>query len=393
MIAPNESFDPVAFRRCLHQYPELSHCEHRTAEMINQQLRQFGLTPRTGLGGHGTVVEFDSGKPGKTSLFRADFDALPIQEQADRPYASRQAGVMHACGHDGHTASLMAVAKHLSEHPPQSGRVLLLFQPAEETGAGAAAMLQDPWLAEQHIDSVFAYHNLPGYPLNTVLIKPNSFACASTGVTIELFGKTSHAAKPEDGLPPTAAMINTIELIQRLPLQFPEVFALTTVVHASLGETTNGEAAFGTAPGYAKVLATLRSDDSQTLVAMKSLIEQQISALCATEQLRSEISWQEWFNAAVNSQQHCQQVIEQARSLDLPVERLKEPMRWSEDMAEFLAQWPGALFCLGSGEHHPQLHNPDYDFPDTLIDTACNLFRALINDIHCGTHQAEHEGQ
>ncbi|MGR5140180.1 amidohydrolase [Photobacterium sp. DNB23_23_1] len=382
MITPIDSFDPINFRHFLHQYPELSHHERQTADVINQQLRQFGLVPKADLGGHGIVVEFDSKNPGETSLFRADFDALPIHENACHHYASRHSGIMHACGHDGHTASLMMVAKYLCTHPPVTGRVLLLFQPAEETGSGATAMLQEPWLAQQHIDNVFAYHNLPGYPLNTVVIKPNTFACASTGVSIELFGKTSHAAKPENGVAPTYAMMETIKLIQQLPEQFPDVFALTTVVHASLGETAQGKATFGTAPGYAKVLATLRSDSSETLLMMKSLIEQQIATQCQQEQLGLKVSWQEWFNAAVNSQPHCQQVIHQARGLGLPVNIVEEPMRWSEDVAEFLAKWPGAMFCLGSGEQHPQLHNPDYDFPDALIATASQLFCALIEEKH-----------
>ncbi|MBY5945250.1 amidohydrolase [Photobacterium rosenbergii] len=382
MITPIESFDPISFRRYLHQYPELSHHERQTADIIVQQLRQFGLSPRTDIGGHGIVVEFDSGQPGETSLLRADFDALPIHEQANHAHISCHKGVMHACGHDGHTASLMMVAKRLAEHPPLSGRVLLVFQPAEETGAGAAAMLIEPWLANQHIDNVFAYHNLPGYPLNTVVIKPGTFACASTGVSIELFGKTSHAAKPENGIAPTLAMTEVIKLLQTLPEQFSGVFTLTTVVHASLGETVNGEAAFGTAPGYAKVLATLRSENTQTLIAMKSLIEQQISTLCEKEKLQYEVSWPEWFNATVNSPLHCQQVITQAKSLGLPIERIDEPMRWSEDMAEFLAKWPGALFCIGSGQEHPQLHNPDYDFPDALIATASQLFCALVKGKH-----------
>ena len=382
MISPIESFDPINFRRYLHQYPELSHHERQSADFIAQQLRQFGLSPKTELGGHGIVVEFDSGKPGETSLFRADFDALPIQEQANHKHISCHEGIMHACGHDGHTASLMMVAKHLVTHPPLSGRVLLLFQPAEETGAGAASMLQEPWLTNQTVDHTYAYHNLPGYPLDTLVIKPGTFACASTGVTIELFGKTSHAAKPENGVAPTLAMTEVIKLLQTLPDQFAGVFTLTTVVHASLGETVNGEAAFGTAPGYAKVLATLRSENTQTLLAMKSLVEQQICTLCEKEKLQYEVSWQEWFNAAVNSPLHCQQVINRAQALGLPIELIDEPMRWSEDMAEFLTKWPGALFCIGSGEAHPQLHNPDYDFPDALIATASRLFCALIEENH-----------
>ncbi|MGR2770198.1 amidohydrolase [Photobacterium ganghwense] len=374
---PTQNFDPILFRRTLHQFPELSGKEQTTAQRIISQLNAFGLTPRTNIGGHGIVCEIRGTRPGETTLLRADFDALPIVEKSDHAHCSQHPGVMHACGHDGHTASMMAVARHLASHPPVSGSVLLLFQPAEETGTGAADMLRDPWLAGQAVNNVFAYHNLPGYPLNTVITRPETFACASTGVTITLEGKTSHAAKPENGINPTNTLIALMQELQQLPTRFPDVFSLVTIIHATLGEP-----AFGTAPGDAQLLATLRSEQSDVLKAMQRAVEAATQTYSEQTGLRYQVSWQESFNAAVNTHHHNELVQRAASELGLPVYQLQEPMRWSEDVAEFLACWPGALFCVGSGESHPQLHNPDYDFPDALIETASTLFLHLIEMLH-----------
>ncbi len=157
------SFDPVQFRQHLHQYPELSNRESITAETITTQLTAFGLRPVTEIGGYGIVVEFDSGQAGDTTLFRADFDALPITEIAEHNHSSKHTGVMHACGHDGHCTSLLMLAQQLTHTPPQKGRIILLFQPAEENGTGAQAMLEHPWFQQQKVDQVFAFHNLPVY--------------------------------------------------------------------------------------------------------------------------------------------------------------------------------------------------------------------------------------
>lgn len=376
-------FDPVLFRQQLHRFPELSGQEHSTANAIARQLQAFGLSPKTAVtasNGVGIVCEINSGKPGSTTLLRADFDALPIEETASHDHISCHCGVMHACGHDGHTASLMTVAHQLSLTPPSSGRVLLLFQPAEETGTGAADMLGNRWLAEQLVDQTFAYHNLPGYPRHSVITKPGNFACASTGVSIELIGKTSHAARPENGINPTQAMVALISFLQQLPKQFSPVFSLVTVVHAKLGES-----AFGTSPGYAKIEATLRSEETDTLAAMQRAITAELKHQCEQHQLESTLNWQESFRAVVNAVHQTEQVLAAAQDLGLKTVVLEEPMRWSEDMAEFLATWPGNMFCLGSGESHPELHNPDFDFPDPLIDTASRMFLRLIDTIHNGS--------
>jgi amidohydrolase len=370
-------FKAESFRKQLHKYPELSGHEINTAFNIAQQLRQFGLNPQEGIGGHGVICTVSGEQDGELTLLRADFDALPIQEKATHSHVSVNHGIMHACGHDGHTASLLAVAEKLAVTPPKHGKVILLFQPAEETGVGASAMLNSAELKQLKIDNVFAYHNLPGQPLHEVVIKNNTFACASTGVSIELEGKTSHAAYPENGLNPAKAMIEILQFLEGLSSQYTQNFALVTIVSAQLGEE-----AFGVSAGRARIMATLRSDSNSTFQAMQSKIRLKLEEVEKLSGLGVEHSWHEPFNAAVNSSAHVDIVRTQAKQLGFEVNELREPMRWSEDFSEFLIHYPGALFCIGSGESHPELHNPDYDFPDEIIETASTLFMSIVKQIH-----------
>ncbi|WP_051415931.1 amidohydrolase [Salinivibrio socompensis] len=375
MMAIN--FDPVRLRRTLHQHPELSNQEAQSARAIAAQLRQFGFHPVTDVGGHGILVTIQGAAPGPTTLLRADFDALPIHERTQLDYASCHDGVMHACGHDGHTAALLAVAAELSQTPPKQGTVILAFQPAEETGEGAARMCQAPELANAQIDNVYAFHNLPGFAQHQIVVRPSTFACASTGVAIKLHGKTSHAAYPERGVSPACAMSDVMRMLTQLPDAYPSTFSLVTLVHAQLGDP-----AFGVAPGEATVMATLRSDDNATFHAMQTRLVDKVNAIADQAGLTVDLHWHEPFIAAENSTTHNQVVVNAAQSLGLEVHWLNEPMRWSEDVAEFLTRWPGALFGIGSGEHHPQLHNPDYDFPDAILSTANDLFCALVKRHH-----------
>jgi metal-dependent amidase/aminoacylase/carboxypeptidase family protein len=210
-----------------------------------------------------------------------------------------------------------------------------------------------------------------------VVVKNNTFACASTGVSIELEGKTSHAAYPENGLNPAKAMIEILQFLEGLSSQYTEEFALVTIVSAQLGEE-----AFGVSAGRARIMATLRSDSNSTFQAMQSKIRLKLEEVEKHSGLGVEYSWHEPFNAAVNSNEHVDIIRTQAKQLGLEVNELREPMRWSEDFSEFLIHYPGALFCIGSGESHPELHNPDYDFPDEIIETASTLFMSIVKQVH-----------
>ncbi|MFA0085211.1 amidohydrolase [Vibrio sp. 10N.261.51.F12] len=371
------AFHANTFRKQLHKYPELSCHEVQTADAIAQQLTLFGLNPVVGVEGYGVLCVITGSEPGETTLLRADFDAIPVNEKNPVDHASIYPGVMHACGHDGHTTSLIMVAHQLSQSPPKRGTVILVFQPAEEIGTGAASMLNHPALKGLNVDNAFAYHNLPGQPLHEIVVKKGTFSCASIGLSIDLEGKTSHAAYPENGVSPLNAMIEILQYLQTLPDSYPEEFSLVTIVNAELGER-----AFGVAAGSAKIMATLRSDCNATFLDIQKRVQRTLQRIEQNTKLDINYSWHEPFNAAVNSSHHVDLIRQHATKLNLAVTELETPMRWSEDFAEFLLRYQGALFGIGSGVSHPELHNPDYDFPDEILETACSLYVSIIRQIH-----------
>ncbi|MBE9080318.1 amidohydrolase [Romeria aff. gracilis LEGE 07310] len=252
-LLPTDS--AAQLRRRLHRQPELSGAEFQTAQQI---LHFFAdLKPDetlTELGGTGVAFVFSGAEPGPTVLLRCELDALPIQEENTFAHRSTAAGCAHKCGHDGHMAILAAVGIQLAAQRPLRGRVVLLYQPAEETGQGAAAVIADEKFSQIRPDYVFALHNLPGQPLGQVVVRSGTFSCASRGVTITLLGKTAHAAQPETGISPAAAMCQLIDELSQLPtrLGFGDELAFATVVGARLGEK-----AFGTSPAKDRELNNL----------------------------------------------------------------------------------------------------------------------------------------
>ncbi len=366
------------FRRTLHQYPELSNQEQQTATRVINQLKHFQSDDCvTGLGGYGVAFVFNGKESGPTTLIRCELDALPIVETNQFDHCSVHQGVSHKCGHDGHMAIVSALGELLSDHKPHKGRVILAFQPAEETGEGAINMVNDPAFASLKPDFAFALHNYPGLELGQVAVKSGPFNCASRGMIIRLKGKTSHAAHPENGVSPALAMCEIIQALTELPDTLTQQ-TWVTVIHASLGEV-----AFGTSPGDAVVMATLRSESNE---AMQTLVDTAIELATSSAQqsgLICSIEWQDTFQASVNSQLGCDLVIAACRNTDTPCQVLDEPMRWSEDFGQFTAvAKEGAMFVLGSGKTSPQLHNPDYDFPDELIPVGKSIFADLISQIN-----------
>ena len=374
--------DLIQFRHTLHQYPELSDQEVATAERIKRLFQRFNPdTTLEKIGGNGLAFCFDGKESGPTTLIRCELDALPIQEINDLPYRSVCDGVSHKCGHDGHMAIVAALGSHLAENRPQRGRVICLFQPAEETGAGAVNMVHDRQFEQLKPDYCFALHNLPGKRLGTVYCKSGAFNCASRGMIIRLKGKTSHAAHPEDGISPALAMSNIIQQLNQLPQQQENEqmtdFNLVTEVYAHLGEIT-----FGTAPGEATVMATLRTSTNE---AMDQLIEratERVQQQADDYQLSFSLEWDDVFRASVNSDSGYQMVKKACEATGTPLVTPEEGFRWSEDFGIFTEVAQGAMFALGAGDTSPQLHNPDYDFPDDLIPVGFKLFREIVEGIN-----------
>ncbi len=363
----------INIRHALHQCPELSGQEKTTAERIAEWLKDCEPDQLvTEVGGHGVLAVF--GTSGTGILLRCELDALPIQETNDFEYRSQHSGIGHQCGHDGHMAILLQVAKHLHQQPIDDERIMLLFQPAEETGAGAAAVVADPKFQTLNPSYAFALHNMPGYPLGSVILRQGTMNCASRGVIIKLQGKTAHAAQPETGQSPAAAMSTIIHELNEYSKCFGHTeLALATVVGARLGDK-----AFGTAPADAEVYATLRSETDTTMQLMLDTLKQRLSELSRQYQLSYQLSFEDIFPAVNNTPTGYQVVADASHAAGKKTIPAEQPIRWSEDFGHLINGREGALFGLGAGVQHPSLHNPDYDFPDALIDHGANLFMAII---------------
>jgi metal-dependent amidase/aminoacylase/carboxypeptidase family protein len=281
-------------------------------------------------------------------------------------------------------ATLVGVAENLRDRPVERGRIYLLFQPAEETGTGASAVLADPrFRALDPPDRVFAFHNVPRYPLGRVLVRRGLFAQGSVGFIAKYRGRTTHSSYPEHGINPAAAVTELVGAVNR----FDETLAgivdapiLGTTTYAQLGIAENGPN-FGTTPGEGVVMGVVRAHRTSDLEIVRGELASLAHALAANQGLEHELSWHEHF-AATESDDDCVAIIEAAAmDTDLEVTWLDEPFRWSEDFGYLTSTFRGAFFGLGSGTDQPQLHDDGYDYPDKLIDIGARLYRAIID--HC----------
>ena len=369
----------VALRHEIHQHPELSDFETETALRIIHFMEDYHPDQViTEVGGHGVAVVFKGKREGPSVLFRCELDGLPIEDSIDQEYCSQNKGVGHKCGHDGHMAILAGLADAFSRKRPEAGQVILMFQPAEENGQGAFRVVNDNRFKQLKIDYAFALHNLPGYSKGSVVLGEQNFASASKGMIIRLTGKTAHAGEPENGNSPAIAMADIIRELTFLP-QKEKVFndfTLVTVIHARLGEI-----AFGTTPGYAEVMATLRSYTNPDMDRLTREAEKVAKEHAEKSGLTHEISYVEEFPATINHPGMVKLLEHVARENQIPVIPLEKPFRWSEDFSHFTLQFPGVLFGLGSGVNQPQLHNPDYDFPDDIIEHGVRMFYGIYQQI------------
>lgn len=370
----------TAWRRCLHRQPELSGEEARTAQAVARILRD-AVPDRlvTGLGGHGVAATYVGTKDGPSVLFRCEMDALPItEENPGLPHRSLVRGLAHLCGHDGHMAILAATARWLGRNGPTRGRVILLFQPAEEDGAGAARVIGDPQFASLAADYAFALHNLPGIPLGHAVISPGPAHCASRGMTVRLRGRTAHASMPETGLSPETALAQLITALPGLCTGLDPArpdFALATVTYAQLGDP-----GFGTTPGMAELHVTLRTQKDAGMAALVATAEAMVRE--AAGPLEVEISYHDIFRHCENSPVATELFLKALAAEEIPTLPARAPLRGSEDFGRFGDGAEAAMVLLGSGDL-PALHNPDFDFPDALIPVGARIFTRLATDL-CG---------
>jgi len=366
-------------RHYLHQHPELSGQEYKTALHICNFLKQFYPTEiLSNLGnGTGVVAIWDSGRPGPVVLFRAELDALPIHEDASSsfPYYSTAPGISHKCGHDGHAAMVAGMAALLHQQPPAKGKVGLLFQPAEETGKGAAALIADERFTNIKPDFIFGLHNLPAFPLGEVVLKEGSFCAASRGMRITLEGKTSHAAEPEKAVTPTACVVSLLQQLPEAPaLLEPTGLALLTLTHARIGEPT-----FGITPGTALVQATLRTFAEDDMIKLVNTCEKIATQEARRHHLDVTIHYEDVFPATANHKQAFQIIQKAAEHVSLQIQYRNEPFRWSEDFGHYAAVAKIGFFGLGAGEEAFNLHHPEFNFPDSLLPYGLRIYKAILD--------------
>jgi amidohydrolase len=273
-------------------------------------------------------------------------------------------------------AILVGLARRLADRPPARGEAVLLFQPSEENGSGAARVIEDPAFEPVRPDLAFALHNLPGYERGAVVVRDGQFAAASTGLAIRLTGATSHAAEPQRGRTPAPAVASLIDGLDALPQLHVglDESAKVTVIHARLGEV-----AFGTTPGSAVVMATLRSHDEPVMARLERAARRLAEHTAAAHGLEHAIELVEPFPATANDPAANELVRDAAKAVGLSVVEPSVPFPWSEDFGHFTGRFGGALFGLGAGRDHPALHHPDYDFPDALLSSGVALLDGILD--------------
>ncbi len=364
----------IQFRRHLHQNPELSNHEKESSKYILDKIKKCDPDEVVIFDNYGLAVVFKGERPGKRLLIRGDMDALPIQEINEIEYKSNKEGVSHKCGHDGHSAILYGLARQYAQKRPEKGDAILLFQPAEETGDGAKGVLADQKFAKLSPDYAVALHNLPGFAKHKIIYRHGVFTAAANSIIIRYFGKTSHAGEPELGKNPALAMAEVTKRFDELciPDMDNDDFQIITPIYYTLGNKS-----YGVSAGYGETHYTLRAWHNEVMETLESKCESIAREIGEQYKLAIEIDWIQSFFANQNDDKVVGAIVDSAKSLDLESEEKKTPFRWGEDFGLFTKEFPGAMFGLGAGTNAPALHNPDYDFPDEVIETGIRMMAKI----------------
>lgn len=369
----------IALRKELHQYPEISGKEVMTAQRILSFLEQFPPDEIiTNLGNTGVAALYKAKKTGKKVLFRAELDALAIDEDKKLAHHSLNKGVSHKCGHDGHMVILCGLAIQLHHKRPETGTVILLFQPSEEDGSGAQKVIADEKFSKLEPDYVLALHNLPGYTKNQIVVKNNTFSCAVSSIVIQLKGIVAHAAEPENGVNPALAIASVISEFNQYiqPDIAQKEYCLITPIYIQMGEK-----AYGVSAGAAEVHFTVRSDSNERMKSIVTLLEETVKKIATANQLGYAIDWLQTFQANENTPEVVDYVRKAAQSHNLELLEKETAFSWGEDFGLFSRKYPGAMFGIGSGTETAALHHPDYDFPDDILSAGIRVFYHISKQI------------
>ena len=379
----------TALRRDIHRHPELGYQEFRTSELVAQRLASWGYRVTRGLGGTGVVGQLVRGQGAKRLGLRADMDALPIQEATGLPHASSHAGLMHACGHDGHTAMLLAAAKHLAEHGQFDGTLNLIFQPAEEGLGGAKKMMEDGLFGQFPCDAIFAMHNMPGFPRGQLLLREGATMASSENITITLQGQGGHGAMPHVAIDPVVAGAAIVMGLQTIVARNvpPLHMAVITVGAFQAGEANN------VIPQTATLKLSVRSLDREVRQLLNRRIRELVESQAHSYGVRADIDFRGGYPVLVNTPAETEFARQIGRELvgSDHITEQAEPLTGSEDFAFMLEDIPGSYLLIGNGDAATgghgacMVHNPNYDFEDSNIAVGSAYWVRLAERFLDGT--------
>lgn len=370
--------DIAAIRQDLHEYPELQYDLPRTTAKVVEHLKSFGIediTTNIGQSGIVAVIEGKTNTSGKTIGLRADMDALPLQETSGVAHSSKTDGKMHACGHDGHTSMLLGAARYLNETRNFDGRVVLIFQPAEEGGGGAKAMIDDGLMDRWKIDEVYGMHNWPGLPLGDFALRDGALMASADRIHIEVEGKGCHAAKPHQGIDTIVVLSAIVQAVQTIPSrnidpQKPVVISLCKI---EAGFTDN------VVPQTGSILGTVRTLDPQTRDFAEKRLTEVVERTAELYGATAKLTYNRDYPVTVNHTAEAKKAANIARDI-VGADRVSETMvasMGSEDFSFMLEERPGAFIFVGNGDT-ASLHHPDYDFNDDLLPIGASYWIKLV---------------
>ncbi len=366
----------TAWRRDFHAHPELLFDVQRTAGKVADLLRSFGCDEVvTGVGRTGVVgvIHGKTNTAGRVVGLRADMDALPIHEATGVDYASKTSGKMHACGHDGHTAMLLGAAKYLAETRNFDGKVVLIFQPAEEGGGGGREMVQDGMIDRWGIQEVYGMHNMPGIPVGHFAIRPGAMMAAADQFDIVVTGKGGHAAKPHECIDTTVVAAHIIVALQTIASR--GVDPLKQVV-VSVCTVATDSTAHNVIPQVVKMRGTARTMDPGVQDFVERRIAEIASGTAAALGALAEVTYQRGYPATVNTEENTTFAADVARSISGQVDTNTPPVMGAEDFSYMLNERPGAYIFLGNGDT-AMVHHPAYNFDDSAIPFGSSWYAGM----------------
>jgi len=368
----------TAWRRDFHENPELLYEVHRTAGIVSDKLKQFGCDEVvTGIGRTGVVavIKGKTDKSGKVIGIRADMDALPIEEATGAPHQSKIRGAMHACGHDGHTAILLGAAKYLAETRNFDGTAVMIFQPAEEGGAGAEAMLKDGLLERFGVQEVYGLHNMPGIPVGNFALRPGPLMAAADRFDIQIEGKGGHAARPHEGIDTLLVACQVVTALQSIVARNvnPLESAVVSVCSIQAGNT------FNVIPQHARLLGTVRTLTDEVRDLCETRIRAVVESVCAAYGATVKIEYNRGYPVTRNHPEQADFLARIAAQVggEGAVDADVTPLMGAEDFSYMLEQRPGAYIFLGNGAT-AGVHHPAYDFNDEAIPYGVSLWAKVV---------------